>query len=279
MAGDSWLSRQLTKAKQNSPVWTEFADAVQLIFDEQVRPVYDRIAGMSSYFTMHPDDLSRRIDEMGKFFYFSDAVEQADLPLAVMQKLDEVHFKRTDLPIQNAISREFKGISVRWMPLYAPKQITPIGSKDYTKKDVNGLIVNSLRTIDDINNNNESLDDYFLTSRGVIEVSSGALSEAGFTTAQFSAMVARVVKPLIPLDIVYDGERIIIHYDILEPKEWLYFTEQTILTEFAPMVEPIPLSSTGSQLFESFLANNIYPAPENPIDRFDRLRLDARPLD
>ncbi|TWU63808.1 hypothetical protein AYI74_17075 [Shewanella algae] len=49
------------------------------------------------------------------------------------------------------------------------------------------------------------------------------LSETRFTTAQFSAMMARVVKPLIPLDIVYGGERIIIHYDILEPKEWLYF--------------------------------------------------------
>lgn len=105
------------------------------------------------------------------------------------------------------------------------------------------------------------------------------LSETRFTTVQFSAMVARVVKPLIPLDIVYGCERIIIHYDILEPKEWLYFTEQTILTEFAPMVAPIPLSTTGSQLFESFLANNIYPAPENPVDRFDRLRLDTRPLD
>lgn len=274
----SWLSRQLTRSKQNSPIWTEFADAVQRIFDDQVRPIYDQIAGMNSYFTMHPDDLERRISEMGKFFYFSDAVEQEDLPLAVMQKLDEVHFKRTDLPIQNAISREFSGISVRWMPLYAPKKITPAGSHDYTKKEVGGLIVNALRTIDDINDNHENIDDYFLTSRGVIEVGSSALNESGYTTAQFSSMVARVVKPLIPLDIVYDGERIIIHYDILEPREWLYFTEQSILLAFAPMIEAPHNVSASSLTLDYPVANNSYPGPEGHIDRFDRLRLDAMPL-
>lgn len=275
----NWLKRQLTPSKQNSPMWAGFADAVQEIFDGQVRPLTMRIASLNSYFTMHKDDLQRRLDELGSFFYFGGNVDEADMPLAVMQKLDEVHFKRTDLPIQNAISREFQGLKVQWQPLYAPKVITPNGSADYTKKAFGEELVNALRTVTEINDSRESIDDYFLTSRGVLEVSSMQLASSGFTSEQFTAMVARIISPLIPTDIVFDGERLLIHYDIIEPLEKLFYFEQSLEELFdAIYTPPETVSSKGGPEDKQFL-NNAFPPVQGHINRIDAINLDFWPLD
>lgn len=278
MAND-WLKRQLTPAKQSSPMWAGFADAVQEIFDSHVRPLTMRIASLNSYFTMHKDDLQRRLDELGSFFYFGGNVDEADMPLAVMQKLDEVHFKRTDLPIQNAISREFQGLKVQWQPLYAPKIITPSGSSDYTKKAFGNDLVNALRTSVEIGDARESLDDYFLTSRGVIEVSSMQLAASGFTPDQFTAMVARIITPLIPTDIVFDGERLLIHYDIIEPLEKLFFYEQS-LREVFDAIHVAPENASSKETAEDkAILNNALPSVQGHINRIDAINLDFWPLD
>lgn len=278
MAND-WLKRQLTPSKQASPMWAGLADAVQQIFDEQVRPLTDRVASLNSYFSMHKDDLQRRLDELGSFFYFGGNVDPESMPLAVMQKLDEVHFKRTDLPIQNAISREFQGLKVQWQPLYAPKVITPANSTDYTKKESRGLIVNALRTATEISDTKESLDNYFLTSRGVLEVSSIQLASSGYSSDEFTALVRRIISPLIPTDIVFDGERLLIHYDVLEPLEKLFFYEQS-LTELFDIIytPPETITSKGIAVDEQIL-NNKLPPVTGYVNRIDGISLDFWPLD
>lgn len=275
----SWLKGQLTKAKQDSPMWVGLADAVQQIFDEQVKPITHRIASLNSYFTMHKDDLQKRLDELGSFFYFGGNVDPEDMPLAVMQKLDEVHFKRTDLPIQNAISREFQGIKVAWAPLYAPKVITPSGSKDYTHKLSGGLIVNALRTQLEIEDARENMDDYFLTSRGVLQVSSMQLADSGYSSSEFSALVARIISPLIPTDIVFDGERVLIHYDILEPIERIFIKSQTLTDAFDAVYDSHDAIAAIGNTVGGIIASNELPPVEGYINRFDAISLDFWPLD
>lgn len=277
--GNKWLKNQLTPSKQSSPMWAGFADAVQEIFDDHVRPIVTRVASLNSYFTMHEDDLQRRLDELGSFFYFGGNVDRADMPLAVMQKLDEVHFKRTDLPIQNAISREFQGLKVQWQPLYAPKVITPEGSHDYTKKAFGNEVVNALRTITEINDARESLDDYFLTSRGVLEVSSMQLAASGYTSDEFTAMVARIISPLIPTDIVFDGERLLVHYDIIEPVEKLFYFEHSLEQIFKAIYTPPETISSLGVAEDKHVLNNAFPPVTGHINRIDAINLDFWPLD
>ncbi|MGL6122884.1 MAG: hypothetical protein ACRC1W_07650, partial [Shewanella sp.] len=194
----SWLSGQLTPEKQKSDMWLGFAHALQGIFDGHILPTVERLAGLNSYFTMHADDLAVRIKELGTFFYFGGSVDAADMPLAVMQKLDEIHFKRTDLPIKNAISREMRGMAVEWEALYAPKVITPIGSKDYTVKwdTHSGSLINALLTAREMKALGESMDDYFITSRGVISVNTSSLFRGGYNSDAFSKLIRRIITPI-----------------------------------------------------------------------------------
>jgi hypothetical protein len=278
--GNHFLKSQLTTAKQASPMWAGLADAVQQIFDSQVKPLSDRIAALNSYFTMHKDDLQKRLDEMGSFFYFSGNINQADMPLAVMQKLDEIHFKRTDLPIKNAISREFQGLKVDWAALYAPKVITPDGSTDYTKKLYNGALVNALRTKAEISDNSESVSDYFLTSRGVLLVSSTLLASSGYEPSEFSLMVERIITPLVPTDIVFDGEQILIHYDIIEPLERLFYYEQTVTEIFNAIHDPkVKITGKPEVLQAGIMLNNRAPEITGYMNRIDAISLDFWPLD
>ncbi|MGL4899801.1 MAG: hypothetical protein ACRC4U_07005, partial [Shewanella sp.] len=258
----SWLSGQLTPEKQKSEMWRGFAHALQAIFDEHILPTVDRLAGLNSYFTMHTDDLAIRIKELGSFFYFGGSVEADDMPLAVMQKLDEIHFKRTDLPLKNAISREMGGMKVEWEPLYAPKVLTPAGNKDYSVKwdSTSGTLINALLTAREMQQLGESMEDYFITSRGVISVSSSSLSRSGHTSDEFTQLIQRIITPIIPLDIVYDGERIVIHYDIIEPLERLFANGSMLTEDFKALIEST-LMITGGYTEQKNTANNALAIP------------------
>lgn len=273
MAGESWLSKRLTPSKQTNKMWLGLADAVQAIFDQQIKPLVERIGAINSYFTMDPEDLQKRIDELGGFFYFSSNIEQEDMPLALMQKLDEVHFKRTDLPIQNAMAREFNGLQVTWAPLYAPKVITPEGSVDYTKKIVDDVLVNALRTETDIADTKDDINNYWMTSRGVIQVNSSQLADFGFSTEEFSAMVARIILPLMPTDIVYDGEQIVIHYDVQEAVEKLLYLSDQLTDTFEAVTEGPDAATTASSVTDSVTLNNALEDVNN-IRRLDCINLD-----
>ena len=69
-----WLKQRLTAAKQAAPMWTELAEAVQEVFEQQIEPLLTRLRGLSSAYTMTSDDLALRISELGEFFLISDRV-------------------------------------------------------------------------------------------------------------------------------------------------------------------------------------------------------------
>lgn len=214
-----WLVNQLPKNKQHSPMWQGLADALETIFNDHIQPLVTRAASMNSMFAMSDEDLQKKLDEMGSFFYTAGNIEREDLPLAISQRLDEVHFKRTDLPISNTISREFNGMHVEWAPYWAPIVITPQGSRDYTKKEINGSLVNALKTQYEIEFVGENLNDYFMTSRGVIQISLSRMSEDQINQKEFSSAIRRLIRPIIPVDIVFDGERIFVEYGATESEE------------------------------------------------------------
>lgn len=277
----NWLPKQLGRKKEKSPLWHGLAVAMSEIYISHLQPLVTRLASLNSYFAMDQDDLNTRISELGKFFYFTNNVNDEDLPLAVMQKMDEIHFKRTDLPIKNTISREFNGLSVEWAACYAPKIITPPDSKDYTKKLYNGSLVNALRTEYEIVAGGEDINNYFMTSRGVIQISITGLAKSGISQEELSNLIARLIKPIIPLEIVFDGEQFLIHYDILEPIEMFVFGKDKLTQTFKDSI----LDSkdfaflTSKLLSQITLKNSINGKPENYIMPFDLIPLDRWLLD
>ncbi|SQA80844.1 Uncharacterised protein [Citrobacter freundii] len=63
-----WLKKQLIPEKQKTGLWPDFADAVQVVYEEQVKPLLSRLSDRKSFFTMHPEDMDTRISEYGRFF-------------------------------------------------------------------------------------------------------------------------------------------------------------------------------------------------------------------
>lgn len=274
----SWLTGQLPEVKQKAPMWREFADAVQELFDMHIKPVYQRIEGLSSFFSMQEQDLRRKIGDLGKFFYFSDAVDVEDLPLAIMQRLDEVHFKRTDLLIHNAIVKEFKGVEVEWTPLYAPIAITPVGSDDYTKEVTVHGIAPSLKSMEAIKKSGRNPDEYFLTSRGVIKVNVLSLLDKGFTQDKFVETVNKVITPIIPLEIVFNGADFFMTYTIIEPREWLKLITDKFKEDFKGFEHQKYEQHESSKYRETMHLNNNYQVDDDRL-RFDDIALDSMPLD
>lgn len=266
---ENWFRERLTKAKLNAPMWMELADAIQEIFTDHVEPLLERLQGMGSAFTMAPEDLDRRIDELGPFFWLSDRVEREDWPLALLQRQDEIHLKKTDYPLVSTIAREFSGMQVEWSPLYAPidQEKYPYGKRFTTIE---------MMEFEDIPS-----DQWFMTSRGVIRVPLPRLSEASLSgstideqCAEFEAIIARFVTPIIPLHIVFDGAQYYLEYSMTEGDEWLDLLLCDITQDCPPAIEgKEAASSTGADI------ETIYPPTTGNDNQVRRNRMDGIPMD
>ena len=211
----NWFKQRLTGAKQGAPMWAELADTVQALFDQQVSPVLSRLRGMTSTFTMAEEDLVRRVDDLGPFFSLSNRVEIEDWPLALMQRQDEIHLKKTDYPIVSTINREFTGMQVEWQPLWAPidQEAWPYGTR--------------FTTLDLMPDEDIPPEGWFLTARGVIRLPMDRLAAVfpdlgsiDEQTAAFEGVLKQLVEPLIPLHIVYDGSRYFVSFILRNNSEY-----------------------------------------------------------
>lgn len=273
---ENWFRERLTAAKQAAPMWVELADTLTTIFSDQVEPLLVRLKGMTSTFTMTQEDLDKRINELGSFFYLSERVAPADWPLALMQRQDEIHLKKTDYPLVSTISREFAGMQVTWEPLYAPidQEAWPYGSR---------FTIKSQLPHEDIPE-----DQWFLTARGVIRVpmtqlrnsfpDSTTINEQG---AEFEAILERFIRPLIPLHIAYDGAQYFLQYTLKELEELLLLALTEITQTSPPAVEaqeqmgrsPADISQTMPPMNNGCDYRYSYQA------RFDAISLDAWTVD
>lgn len=267
---DNWLSHRLATVKQDAPLWTGLADAIQAIFTQQVDPLVNRIRGMTSSFTMVKEDMERRVQELGSFFYLSERVPAEDWPLALMQRQDEIHLKGTDYPLINTISREFSGIKVTWEPLWAPidQQAHPYGS--------------TFLTASQLADDGANMDDWFLTARGVIRVALTELPElfSEYATiddqaTQFESILSRFIKPLIPLHIVFDGAQYYLHYTLPELEELIKWGVTEAAHVFLPVKEAREVATQKADITQTM------PAMNNGTDSRTnaRLRMDANRMD
>ena len=188
-----WLKKRLSPAKSNEPVWQELAGLLERFLDEFVEQHIQRLEGLRSVHTMHPDDLSRTIREMGAVFEVG-LIADADKPLAVTMRRDEIHKKNTLQPIYTVLRRDFDNLEITWQPLWAPKDKVayPYGSKFYTERE--------------IKSRGWSFDDYYMTYRGVLEIPAGEVARLGMTRDELVGHLRRRMNALRPAHIVYDGE-------------------------------------------------------------------------
>lgn len=202
----SWFRNRLTSAKQESVLYSSLAEIIQSLVGSFVEPWLSRITNRKSIFTMDAADLATRTDELGQFFTIRTE-NSSSVPMLLQQRLDEIHFKGTDRPINQTIYREFDGINVTWEPLYAPVDL---------EKHPYGTVLITASTLESTGG---IYGEMFLTSRGMISVSINELTEImtgdgeidseGTDQATITEAVLtkfnQFVRPLLPLHIVFDG--------------------------------------------------------------------------
>ncbi len=209
-----WLKKQLIPEKRDTGLWPEFADSLQEIYEEQVEPILERISNRKSFFSMHPDDLDTRISEYGRFFVIGETGENSR-PILLTQRLDEVHFKGTDRPIVATFWREFANLPVTWEPLYAPvdQNKFPYGTFFTTALGVEVA--------------EATYGKFFLTSRGTVNVDLNKLYEIYGYDEQEELIQRlindfdRIVAPLLPLEIVFNGITLRLDFWLEEAQEVL----------------------------------------------------------
>jgi len=222
-----WIKNHLIPEKRESGLWPGFADSLQTVYEEQVEPLLNRLSARKSFFTMHPDDLDTRIGEYGRFFIIGDT-GSASRPILLTQRLDEVHFKGTDRPIIATFWREFGNLPVKWEPLYAPvdQEKHPYGSF-FT--NANGVEIAR-----------ETFGEFFLTSRGTINVDLNSLYEIyGYEeqdqlVRRLTFDFDRIVAPLLPLETVFDGISLRLEFFLQDAPEMLvwHHTDTKIIRPF-----------------------------------------------
>lgn len=265
-----WLKQRLTAAKQAAPMWSELAEAVQEVFEQHIEPQLSRLRGLSSAYTMTNEDLTLRISELGEFFTLSERVAEADWPLALMQRHDEIHLKKTDYPIVSTLSREFNGMKATWEPLYAPKdqKLYPYGSRFSIESQ--------------LESENIPPDQWFMTSRGVIRVpltslqsSFSKLATVDEQATAFEEAMTRFIAPLVPLHIVFEGAQYYLQYVLPELEEVIVQKLATAGQTFPPILEALTRFSTTSGVVQTM------PVANNGVEyRYSqRARLDVQPLD
>ncbi|EER0258367.1 phage tail protein, partial [Escherichia coli] len=197
----SWFNNRLTSAKQKSLLYKSLADLVQSMMDTFVDPWLERITNRKSIFSMSKEDLETRTNELGQFFTIRTS-DSSSVPMLLQQRLDEIHFKGTERPINQTIYREFNGISVLWDPIYAPVDL---------ERHPYGTVLIPESTLETTGG---TFGEMFLTSRGMISIPINDLARTmGITgTIDQSAITEEIlrkfnqfVKPLLPLHIVFDG--------------------------------------------------------------------------
>ncbi|MEB7891895.1 hypothetical protein NGK36_21790 [Hafnia alvei] len=270
-----WFKNRLTPEKQKSKLWCEFTDSLQAVLESTVEPLLERISSRKSLFTMHRDDLEKRIAELGKFFIIRTENEKSK-PVLLSQRLDEIHFKGTDRPISATFWREFKNLPASWEPLWAPidQERFPYGAFFTTKDGVEAA--------------KTEYGEFFLTSRGIIRLSLNTLYEQyGFDEqseliTKLTEQFEQVIAPLLPLEIVFNGFSLYIDFTIEEESELLTLNRINVMVDAKFNIEDTGaiLSNPKTQITTS---NQIVEAALRPLNkkllRFDEMPLDAWALD
>lgn len=270
----SWLKGQLTKVKQAEQPWSDLASALGELMSNHVEGYLDRLRVRGSLYDMSKQDLLEEARELRKVFSLGDVSDQ-DLPHVITQRMDEIHFKKTVYPMISTIAREFNGMEVDWIRLYAPvdQSVHPYGSL-FAQED----------ELDDFHG--IPREDFFLTSRGVIRIpitmiQSGSSGVGESEILEFEKKITNVIYPLIPLKVVCDGQVYYITTSLLDVIERVEFWSN-VSTAIPPASE-IPdrrpaQGSTACSIIETpeeRQATVIRARPRMGANPFDAITLDS----
>ncbi len=246
-----WLKNQLTSSRANSTAWVELTQAIADLVEKYPETFLTRLKGRQSLFEHSKEDLAVVEAELGQFFVFGNTSDE-DKPSMLIQRKDEIHFKRTIKPLVNTLSREFEGMEVAWQPLYNHKE---------------AAYCQTLRIKDGIYGDES---DWWLTSRGVISINLATLSRS----AQLEAIeerIEQVALPLLPMRMVMHGYLYFIILTVTEKPESVYLDDVSLqhIFENAVMDLADEIKSNGSTVGSATIT------PYSSI----RYRLDAHPFD
>lgn len=272
-----WLTKRLSKSRQTQPIWKDFAQALQDLITNHAEEYVTRLKQKISLFDADKRDLNTMLEELGSFFQLGN-VEEENLPIIIMQRQDQIHQKKTIYPLVNTLNREFNGIQVTWEALYAPKdqEKYPYGTRFVIERELKDEEI--------------PIDDWFLTSRGVIRVPmievnrafGGQSNGTDEAISEFEKLLKAVIYPLIPLRIVCDGQQYYLSFDLIEVMEKLSCFDSSITTKTPDKIERIENNTvknsgviTNPPAFNNKREPFLYPS-SNRLDGFscDSLGLD-----
>lgn len=183
----SWLVRRLSPYKKDNARWVALATALQSFWEDNFDPEYSRLLDMRSIYTASEEDLAARIRDLGDYFT-PDYPTEYDQPLTVAWRESELQRKGTEFILTSTFRRNFSGLSVEWLPLWAPKD-TAYGTS---------FISRLSPTL--------NAETHFLTSRGKVFVDLvGFWQNGAWEKSEFSDMAKALVRKIKPLHIVFDG--------------------------------------------------------------------------
>ncbi|WP_139216960.1 hypothetical protein [Xenorhabdus mauleonii] len=224
---------------------------------------------------MHPEDLDKRVAELGKFFIIRTENEKSK-PVLLSQRLDEIHFKGTERPISSTFWREFNNLPAKWEPLWAPvdQMHFPYGTVFLPKNLADAA--------------QSKYGEFFLTSRGVIQLSLNTLYEQyGYKEqaklfSRLTRQFDQIIAPLIPLEIVFNGFHFFFYFTITEEAESLILEQLHVLID-ANFQFQDALNLLSGSTRQLAVPNQVIRAIIRPLKqtayRFDEMPLDAWALD
>ena len=264
MITSKWLINQLTPSKRFAVMWREYMMLIADALNTAVEPTLDRIKKVASIFDQNAIDLKITLAELGGEWGYGD-ITYENMPIIIMQRRDEYHFKSTTYPLVSTMLREFDGLNLTWQPLYA---------------SINSEYGTEFLTADRIEQFDLNMSDFFLTSRAYIRVPLNDIGSAHTDEdiLAFEARLARVIYPLIPLHIVLDGTQYSLEFDL---NDYTESTDYTAVThqKFSIWDDIDYIDLTHIHVAQSpFIVADKYRSRVNAHLR-DDTALDALPLD
>jgi hypothetical protein len=246
---NDWLKNRLSPVKIDTNRWTELAEAIQELWSENFDDDLARYISLRSIYEANEDDQKWIQAELGK--YYEDEIPTLNIPLAVQRRELELSQKGTENPFQYTLAR--LGLNAEWVPIYAPKTggIYGDGFVRATESVVYEVVkLDGSHQIDgtwqvgrikrrDLPGEVQTLDGYFLTSRGVIVVSLGDES-----VSEEVGIIRRRMIQTKPIWIVFDGVVYIVETAIQHDHEMEAVGQLTGTSKLSGFDCPLKLDGT-----------------------------------
>lgn len=257
-----WIKTQLTSSRKSEAAWLDLVGSIATAIEAHIEEYLDKLKVRQSLYEMDKESLLEEFKELREIFPLGN-VSDENLPHVVMQRQDEIHFKKMLYPLLATMRREFMGMAIKWERIYAP-----VNQVDYPYGEL--LIHES-----ELEYSGFTKDELFLTSRGAILIPMSAIYELGLDIEQLEETIRKVVYPLIPLRIVLDGQLYVIDFKVTDLIETVSISSE--ITEAVSIQDDLTLTA---EIKNQTVLHSTGLAEESPVDAvYGAPRMGAMPID